>query len=154
RTDPREPLYGLAGHPIERSLSPALHTAALAACALPGRYLPLDSDDPDDLLEAAEGMGFLGMSVTAPLKEVVASRLPDQTDEARACGAVNTLVRKDDVSPADPRRVYRGASTDGAGILAVLRDVPLNGVRVLVLGTGGAARSAAVALRGAGAAVF
>ena len=149
RTDPLEPLYGIAGSPLDHSLSPRLHSAALRACGFPGRYLPFETADADELLDAAERLGIAGLSVTMPLKESMATRLADLSSEARAAGAVNTLHRETGAGP------FSGANTDGAGALAAVGTrMDPGDARVLVLGTGGAARAVIVAFRRAGAMVW
>jgi shikimate dehydrogenase len=136
-------LVGIIGNPVAHSLSPRMQTAAFDALGLDWAYVPL----PVDAARLADGirglvaLGFAGANVTIPHKTAVVA-LCDEVDEvARRAQSVNTLVVADG-------RVY-GSSTDG---LAVTGAVELAGLRVLVLGAGGAAQAVAAAIRDAGAA--
>lgn len=146
RVTPDTAVYGVAGRPIGHSLSPILHNAAFEALGLNAVYVPFEALDADDLFEAAEVLGVRGLSVTAPFKEVVLQRSAHADAEARGIGAANTLVRTDDG--------WRASNTDVEGFLAPLRRVhPLRGVRVSVLGAGGAARAVVTGLVREGAVV-
>ena len=137
-------LVALLGHPVAHSLSPRMQNAAFAARALDWAYVGCDVE-PDALAEAVAGLralGFAGANVTIPHKRGVAELCDELDDLAARSGAVNTLT-------FDERRGVVGANTDGP---AVAGSVEAVGAHVLVLGRGGAARSAAVALEDAGAA--
>jgi len=87
-----------------------------------------------------------GLNVTRPLKERILPLLDEVSSEAAEAGSVNTVVFEDD------RTI--GHSTDGAGFVGALRRAGVEGVRrAMVLGTGGAARAGAGALRDEGTAV-
>jgi len=126
----------LLGHPVEHSLSPALHNAAFRALGLAHSYELLDVTA--DALPGAVGRirsgEVLGANVTVPYKETV-MRLVDTWDGPTAeIGAANTLSRT-----ADGRRVL-ASNTDGVGFEYATRDLALDGARVLLLGAGGVAR--------------
>jgi len=105
--------------------------------------VPLEAETADDFLTFAGAMGVRGASVTLPFKIDLLHRV-EADDLSRRVGAVNTVRR-------DGQR-WTGTNTDVAGLLAPLRPrMPLAGARATVLGAGGAARGAAVALAGAGA---
>lgn len=138
-------IYGVAGLPLAHSASPAMHNAALAALGMDAVYVPLETDDAVHLLEVGEAIGLVGASVTAPLKTGVFARVPAHDDLSSRIGALNTL-----------RRVggrWEGRNFDVAGFLApfVTRGVDLRGQRTVVLGAGGAARTAIWALQSRGA---
>ena len=136
-------LVALLGHPVAHSLSPRMQNAAFAARALDWAYVALDVE-PDALPEAVAGLralGFAGANVTIPHKGAAAELCDELDDLSRRSGAVNTLVFRDG-------RIV-GANTDGPAIVSAL---DARGAHVLVLGRGGAARAAAVALEDAGAA--
>lgn len=141
---------GAVGRPIAHSLSPVIHGAWIAEAGLDAAYVPFAP--PDDAFErfvrGFRGGAIRGLNVTAPFKER-ALQLADQADPvARRCGSANVLLFQADGT-------VEARSTDGAGLLAALEeqapDRPVEGARVSILGAGGAARAAAVALVEAGA---
>jgi 3-dehydroquinate dehydratase / shikimate dehydrogenase len=134
------------GHPIKHSVSPAMHNAAFRAARLDAVYVPLEATDAEDFLTFAEAMDVRGASVTLPFKVDLLTRV-NADDLARRVGAVNTLMR-------GHSRDWIGTNTDVAGFLAPLAGrVDLKGARAAILGAGGAARGAAIALADAGARV-
>jgi 3-dehydroquinate dehydratase / shikimate dehydrogenase len=140
---PDTAVYGVVGRPIAHSVSPAMHNAAFGLEGLDAVYLPLEAADADDVLAFADALDLRGASVTAPFKVELATRIP-LDDEARAVGAVNTLLR----SGAG----WQGTNTDLHGLMAPLRSrLQPARTRAAVLGAGGAARAAACALRREGA---
>src|ERR1700730_1763105 len=87
-------LVGVLGDPVEHSLSPAMHNAAVAAVGLPHVYLR--SRVPATLLPTAvrdaKALHMGGLNLTVPLKEVILPLLDAVTPEAEQIGAVNTVV--------------------------------------------------------------
>jgi shikimate dehydrogenase len=133
----------LFGSPVAHSLSPAMHNAAFKALGMPHRYTALDVE-PQRLVNVVTTLrhgDVLGANVTIPHKEAAVRLVDDATDEVRATGALNTIVRRGSR--------LEGANTDIAGFEAALRvdgaDL-LAGAVVLLLGAGGAARACAYAL--------
>jgi shikimate dehydrogenase len=123
-----------------------MHRAAFRAAGLDGWSYELMDVPPDSLdaaVESLRGDVYAGANVTIPHKLAVMERLDALEGDALAAGAVNTVRR-------DGRRLV-GSNTDVAGIAAALAEVGLepHGARVLVLGSGGSARAAALALTGA-----
>jgi shikimate dehydrogenase len=123
-----------------------MQRAAFDAAGLEGWTYELADVPPGELpaaVESLRGDEFAGANVTIPHKLAVMERLDALERDALAAGAVNTVRR-------DGRRLV-GSNTDVAGIAAALAKVGLapRGARVLVLGGGGSARAAAVALAGA-----
>jgi shikimate dehydrogenase len=140
--------FGVLGHPIGHSKSPAMHSAAFEALSLPHRYLAFDVT-PQTLPAAIEGaaaLGFGGLNLTVPLKTQAVPLVDVLAPEAEAIGAVNTVCFTEDG--------VVGRNTDGAGFLEALRglvnDLP---GRAVVLGGGGASRAVVHALRELGAEV-
>ncbi|MPZ72771.1 MAG: shikimate dehydrogenase [Nitriliruptorales bacterium] len=135
-------VVALLGHPVAHSASPAMHNAAFASEGVDAVYVALDvaPDRLDDAVAGLDALGFLGANVTVPHKEGVYRLVGTRTPAAEACGAVNTLFRRDGLLVAD--------NTDIEGLELVLRrDVDLgDGDSVVLFGAGGAARAAAVAL--------
>ena len=138
-------IYGVAGSPLEHSLSPAMHNAGFAAAGLNAVYVPFETDEARDLLALAEILGVKGLSVTAPLKVALRKTVTQQDAVSRRVGAVNTLRPYADG--------WEAINTDVAGFLAPLRELSLQGMRATILGSGGAARAAVEALTGRGARV-
>ncbi|SDH46696.1 shikimate dehydrogenase [Alteribacillus persepolensis] len=142
-----EKLFGVIGHPIGHSMSPAIHNDQFQHQGLPYFYHAFDVDSLD-LKHAIEGMKRLGVSgfnVTVPHKVEVMQYLDDIEDDAQTIGAVNTVVSQ------DGRLI--GYNTDGKGYLTSLLQTvgeKLHDNRVLVIGAGGAARAVITALNNYG----
>jgi len=135
-------VFGIFGDPIGHSLSPVIHNAAFQSLNLPYYYVPFHVPK-ERLKEAVSGMAALGIggiNVTIPHKEAIIPFLDKLSDEARKIGAVNT------VEVIENRLI--GHNTDGAGFIKSLSEanIDLSGLRVILLGAGGAARGVAVAL--------
>jgi 3-dehydroquinate dehydratase/shikimate dehydrogenase len=144
RVTPNAALYGVVARPSGHSVSPAMHNAAFRAAGIDAVYVPLEAADADDFLVFADAMDVRGASITLPFK-VDLLPLVAADDLSRRAGAVNTLVR-------DGSQGWRGTNTDVAGFLAPLGGrLELRGARAAVLGSGGAARAAALALSASGA---
>ncbi|KJE77926.1 shikimate dehydrogenase [Ferrimicrobium acidiphilum] len=148
-TKPAIPLACVLGDPIAHSLSPLLHETGLAHSGLQGRYLAFQTGTTGlaDTLRSLVTLGFRGCNLTAPLKVVARSMLQVEDPEVRRIGAVNTIVFSEGS--------LIGYNTDARGLLEALRTVvgfEPHGKRILILGSGGAARAAASAMTDAGAA--
>ncbi|SFN41145.1 shikimate dehydrogenase [Roseovarius lutimaris] len=134
------PLAGVIGSPIAHSKSPQLHGHWLKTLGIPGYYIPMDvaADDLADVLKTLPKMGFVGVNITVPHKELALELADLVTDRATLIGAANTLIfRKDGKIHAD--------NTDGYGFIQNLRQNapgwdPKSGPAA-VLGAGGAARA-------------
>ncbi len=141
-------LYGVAGLPIEQSLSPLMHNTAFASAELDAVFLPLASADAQDVVRVARELPLQGLAVTMPLKQSILPLLDSVDPLAARVGACNTVVRAADGT-------LHGTNTDVAGIVVPLaKQIPLPGARVLVLGAGGAARAAVFGLIDCGAEVW
>ena len=146
-------LVGLIGAGIQRSLTPAMHEEEARHHGLRLHYQLIDldrggtgADELPGLLRAAKVMGFAGLNITYPCKQAVIPLLDELSDEARAMGAVNTVVLR------DGRAV--GHNTDGSGwawgFRRALPEADLS--RVVLLGAGGAGSAIAHAVLRLGAA--
>jgi shikimate dehydrogenase len=139
------------GFPIRHSASPAMHNAAFAALGLNWRYFAFEVR-PHDLRVAIEGarvLGFAGLNLTVPHK-LPALKLMDALDQsAKKWGAVNT-IRFESASVKERAKVRAvGFNTDADAIPAAVREdlkMELRGARVLLMGAGGAGRTAALKL--------
>lgn len=134
-------LCGILGNPVEHSLSPAIHNAAFRHLGLNYVYLAFPVEDIEGAIRGIRALGNLrGFSVTIPHKVSVLPYLDEVESTARHIGSVNTLVK-------EGRRLI-GYNTDASGALLALENagVELAGQRVVLIGTGGAARAIAFAL--------
>lgn len=138
----------LLGDPVAHSASPELQNAAFAAAGVDGVYVAVRCA-PDDLVGFMRGLARAGGggNVTLPHKEKAASILDIRSEAVRRTGACNTFWGDDE------GRVH-GDNTDVEGFRRALEtflEGPTAGIRVLLLGAGGAARAALAALVADGA---
>lgn len=128
-------IYALFGNPVDQSLSPLMHDAALKEMGLPGCYVPLCVRHLPSAVQGLRGMDIRGVSVTIPFKSEIMEYLDDLDDEALRIGAVNTVVN-------DSGRLT-GHNTDWRGLIHSLKEqVEMEGKTVIILGAGGTARAA------------
>ncbi|MDX2224032.1 MAG: shikimate dehydrogenase [Rhodospirillaceae bacterium] len=143
-------LAGVIGWPVGHSKSPALHSYWIAKHGLDAAYVPL-AVRPERLKDALTGLvalGFAGANLTIPHKQAALALLDDITPTAARIGAVNTLF-------IDANGRITGTNTDAFGFLANLKHAVtgFDGAgAAVVIGAGGAARAACVALIDAGCA--
>jgi shikimate dehydrogenase len=137
-------LVGLIGAGIQASRSPALHEREADANNLRFLYKVIDLEQlglgPDalpELLRAAQLMGFAGLNITHPCKQAVIPLLDELSEDARALGAVNTVVLR------GGKRV--GHNTDWWGFAESFRRGLPDSARdcVVQLGAGGAGSAVA-----------
>ena len=135
--DSRTRLVCLIGDPVSGSISPQIHNSAYREMGLNAVYLAFRVER-GELEDAVKGLRVMatGFNVTIPHKVAVIGFLDEIDDIARRAGAVNTVINRDGR--------LEGYNTDVDGVIAPLRGV--RGDRALVLGAGGAARAAIVAL--------
>lgn len=142
--DGRTRLAGIVGWPVDRSLSPAMHNAAYETLGLNWVYLPLPLHEQTGLLrfiDAARSLPFVGFNVTMPHKQAMLQLCDEVAMFAQMAGAVNT------VHCVDGRLI--GYNTDGRGLIEALESdagFAPEGKRVALIGAGGAAGAAVVAL--------
>ena len=133
--------FGLIGHPIAHSLSPALFKAGFD-----GRY-PYDLIETENFEEAYERfmMDYDGINVTAPFKELAVRKADILSEECRQIGAANILIKTPDG--------IKAYNSDYLGVRQWLCEVVegLNiGPTILIVGLGGAGKAAAEAARSLG----
>lgn len=134
---------GLLGNPVEHSLSPAIHNAAFQKLGLNLVYLAFRVEAIGEAITGLRALGgFRGASVTIPHKVSAIPFLDEVEPTARHIGAINTIVAN--------QGKLSGYNTDATGALRALRGGvgPLAGKRVMILGSGGAARAIAFAIAG------
>ena len=134
--------FAVIGHPIGHSLSPLMHNTAFHLCGLDCQYEMLDIE-PDSLKHAIERLReqkWGGFNVTIPHKETIIPLLDEVVPEARAIGAVNTVINRNNK--------FIGYNTDIIGVEGSLRleRKRIEGTCVPILGSGGVARSVAYVL--------
>jgi len=138
-------LLGVIGYPVEHSLSPVMHNAAIQAInnqqnkqnLIDYVYLPFPIK-PEDLNTAIAGfsaIGVQGFNITIPHKQSILPLLSEISDIAQAVGAVNTVYRKD--------QGWVGTNTDVDGFLAPLKTYNWDWHQkvAVILGNGGASRA-------------
>lgn len=133
--------FAVLGHPIGHTLSPVMHNAAFQSLGLDAIYLAFDVAPARlmEVLPAMKEMGFRGVNLTVPLKEVAFRGFTDLADSAQRLGAVNTV----EFTPQG----LRGHNTDGKGFLAALQEafgISVAGRALFLLGCGGAGRAVAI----------
>ena len=149
RVSGKTKVVGIIGSPVSHSLSPIMHNAAFAALGLDWVYVPFPvaCAELPAAVAGLRALGVVGFNVTIPHKVAVLPLLDRISPEAELIGAVNTVLIEEGR--------LTGFNTDGIGLLAALSaklGFAPAGRSVLLLGAGGAARSALAALAGAGAA--
>jgi shikimate dehydrogenase len=133
-------LLGVIGNPVEHSLSPVMHNAAIAHLNIDYIYLPfrIEVQDLEKAIAGFEAIGVIGFNITIPHKQAIIPLLNEVSATAKMVGAVNTVWRKDGG--------WCGTNTDVEGFLAPLKMLSLDWQQVIpaILGNGGAARAVVV----------
>lgn len=145
--DGKTKVVGVIGWPVEHSLSPPMHNAALQWLGLNWVYVPF-AVAPERVAEAVQGLrglNLVGLNVTIPHKAAVLPYLDEVSPEGWLLGAVNTLTNREGV--------LSGENTDVEGFLRSVREAgwDLAERAVVVIGAGGSARAVCLAAVRAGA---
>lgn len=130
-------VLGIIGHPLHHSKSPLIQNAAMSAEGINGTYLTFDSEDLDRVEDVIRGYNIRGANVTIPYKQRIVDHLDIISSTAEKVGAVNTIVNDDGR--------LSGENTDVIGITDAMKDIDTKGQKILIMGSGGAARAAAYA---------
>ena len=138
-------LLGIIGDPVEHSLSPVMHNAAIANLGLDYIYVPFPVEQ--DLEKAIAGFtatGLVGFNITIPHKQNIIPLLTEISDDAANIGAVNTVWRTESG--------WKGTNTDAVGFIAPLKAMSRDWTQMtpVVLGNGGAARAVIAGLTNLG----
>jgi shikimate dehydrogenase len=137
--------YGVVGHPVSHSLSPALHGASLRHFRLKAVYraIPVPPDQWPDFAMQARRLPLAGFNVTVPHKEKVRHETgyADGDQAAFLTKAANTVLWRDNE--------WKGFNTDAEGFHEDLKahGIETGGRRIAVLGAGGSARAVLTALK-------
>jgi shikimate dehydrogenase len=129
-------LLGIIGNPVGHSMSPAIHNRAFQELGLDYVYLAFRVEDVKGALAGVRAMeNFRGLSVTIPHKVAVIPFLDEVSKVDEGIGSVNTVVKENGR--------LKGLGTDGPGARKALLDggAVLKDKRILVIGSGGAARA-------------
>ena len=135
--------YGIIGHPVKHSLSPAMQNAAFEALGIDAEYLLYDVEPKrlETFLKNAKANNISGLNITIPYKEKVLDfvTLDPDTLFLKQVKAVNTIVRSDDK--------WQGYNTDIFGFQKHLKEqFDPAAKKTAILGAGGACRAVAYAL--------
>ena len=140
--DNRENKFGLIGYPLGHSLSKVIHEAGFKSLGVNATYDILETP-PDDLVDRIKFLkanGYKGFNVTIPLKLPISLYVNEVDSYADLARAVNTVY-------IDADKSLKAYNTDVLGFKrAIPKDVNLRGKNIAILGTGGAAHAACVAL--------
>ena len=141
----------VAGDPIEHSLSPQMHNAALKEAGLTDQYtysrMRTKKSEVDILIDKIRTGALWGANITVPLKQEIFSKVDRLDEDCQAIGAVNTIVRNEE-------EIY-GKNTDIIGFTKSMKTIisRFDELNVQVLGAGGAALAVCYALLMGGAIV-
>jgi shikimate dehydrogenase len=141
-------LFGLVGHPVRHSLSPAMHNRLFAALGIDAVYVAFDvaPDRAGAVADAIRTLDVHGCNLTVPFKGAVFGHLDRVTRAAEEALAANVIIQH--------HGFLTGYNTDGEGFVRSYEEElgPLPaGCRAVVLGSGGAGRAIAAALADRGA---
>lgn len=145
-------VYGIIGHPVAKSLSPAMHNAGIKHLKLDAEYKlfdidPNDSDALANFCYETDLNNIGGFSVTMPHKQAIMAYMDHYDPLAKIVGSVNTVVNEESK--------LIGYNTDAMGAMTALREkTNLIGKKALVMGAGGAARAIAYSLKEFGVEVY
>ncbi len=130
-------ILGVMGDPVDHSLSPKMHNAALRFLGLSGIYtkFKVTIQELPRALDSVRCLGIRGVNLTMPLKLEALRHLDSIDERAYECGAVNTVLNE--------KGYLKGFNTDVSGFVDSLREAPRMAV---VLGSGGAASAVLLAL--------
>ena len=139
-------VVGITGNPVTHSKSPKMQNAAIDAADLNAIYLRFGSPDLDHMRDVMCEYDIIGMNVTIPHKQDVIQQMDSVSKVAETVGAVNTVI--------NDGGWFKGENTDVEGVLRTFENIELNGKKVLIMGSGGAARAAGYAFMESGSDTF
>ena len=139
---------GILGYPLGHSLSKVMHEAVMKELGIEGTYDIMETD-PEDLIQKVKQIkreDYLGFNVTIPFKVPMTMMIDDFDDIANIAGCVNTIK-------VMPDKTLKGYNTDVYGFetaISAEQKTFLKGKKAVIIGTGGAARAAAIGLSNVG----
>lgn len=128
-------LAAVVANPIKHSISPFIHNQAFEATHTNGVYVAweVEATDLAETVANVRRYQMFGINLSMPYKEQVISYLDQLSEEARLIGAVNTVVNREGT--------LIGYNTDGKGFFKSLPSFKISGKRMVLLGSGGAAKA-------------
>lgn len=139
----RTKIFGLVGNRVSQSRGIYVHNNFFKQNNLNAVYVNFLVEDFENYFKVYSKY-FHGISITIPFKEKAAKLMKNSSDEAKATGSVNTIIKESDG--------FRGYNTDTLAAVNIFKNL-LENKSVAVLGTGGTARSAIYAAKKCGAKV-
>lgn len=140
--------FAVIGNPIAHSKSPDVFGVFFRRYGLNSNYLRIKVENASEILPLISKYNISGFNVTSPFKESILNLIHDADNISKRTGSVNLVLNKNGV--------FYGFNTDVYGIQhsLVFNNVNVQDQKCIVLGAGGAARSAVFALQDLGAEVF
>lgn len=140
--------FAVFGNPILHSRSPQIFRSVFSTQNLNAGYTRIHPQSAEKLVSFIKLLGLRGANVTAPFKMAVMPLLEELSPQAKAIGAVNTIV--------NTNGYLVGHNTDWMGVIGSLKHegIPLKNAKCLIVGAGGAARAAAYGLAQEGVTLF
>jgi 3-dehydroquinate dehydratase/shikimate dehydrogenase len=134
-------IIGIIGHPLDKTLSPKMHNAAMKKTGFKGIYLKFDTEGLEHVDDVIRDYNIKGLNVTIPYKSAILGHLDSVDKNVKAVGAANTVV--------NDNGKLKGYNTDIVGIENAMKLAGFDpkGKRALIMGSGGAARACAFALK-------
>lgn len=139
-------LTAVIGNPIRHSMSPVIHNPIFRDEGVDAVMLAFQHESISDLVQVIRTLPIQLTAVTIPHKQTVMPLLDEISEDARAIGAVNTIINREGK--------LHGYNTDITGIAASLRGVELKGKNALLIGAGGVAQPIAYHLQKSGASIY
>ena len=138
----------VAGNPVAHSRSPEIFCQMFEKTGSDAHYSRLGAGCAEDIFRIAEKYGISGINITSPFKESIVQYLKDTDPVSKRTGSVNTVITRNGN--------FYGFNTDVFGVEHALLDNGINAKdqKCIVIGGGGAARSAVYSLKDLGARVF
>ncbi|GMO36400.1 MAG: type I 3-dehydroquinate dehydratase [Termitinemataceae bacterium] len=142
KIDDKTAIYGITGYPLQATASPQFFNSVFARTNRNAVYLRFPADSIRSFIQLADELNMFGASVTIPHKETLLDYLTTTSDEVKNVGACNTIVRS--------KNGWSGYNADTTGFSSSLLNFigknSFKGMRVTMIGAGGAARAVAAEL--------
>lgn len=135
-------VFAVLGDPIDHTLSPIIHNTLGEKWENKMVYIPFHVTPKglEQAIQGAHALGIQGINITMPHKQAIMPYLYEIDEKAQKVGAVNTLLYDE--------RGYKGYNTDAEGLQLALEEggVEYEGENVAIIGSGGAAYAAVIAV--------